>query len=153
MAQVDYFNSTNFFDAQKRKIRYTQFISSMLATRDGKSYQSVQEYIYHPENFSLMGGMPNGGGVSENMPAYGSNNSQPFNSFAGPQNSERDHLGNFLLTPPGEISLRKRWRQARSLTSHPSVTDLTGTQDDGHPQAQPFYMILRQQVKTLMILL
>ncbi len=144
---------------QRRKIRYTQFISSMLAGVNGTNYQNVGETLLNSELIPapVIGGMPNGGGVSENMPSYGTTGEIPdtylpvqiwFNGqWVSPKPPDRDNYGNHLLDS-NEISLKKRWKQARSLTTHHTVTnpspDYGHTENvwsggSDHPQSEPFY--------------
>ena len=148
MAQFDFFTQLPGYEL--RKIRYTQFISSMLAGINGRTFQNVPTAIYNYELVPppLIGGMPNGTGVSETMGGYGTTaegyedartiqnlNSQEPTYVRLLLDNDKDSNGNYLL-PSNEISLRKRWRQARSLTTH---TDVTG-ELDGHPQAnKTFY--------------
>lgn len=144
---------------QRRKIRYTQFISSMLAGTNGTLYQNVNSILYNAELVPppVIGGMPNGTGVAENMPSYGTTGEIPDtyypetvsinNQWVTLKAPTRDKYGNHLLDS-NEISLQKRWRQARSLTTHHTVTNpspdyghTTNVWSGGsdHPQSEPFY--------------
>jgi len=103
MSQVNYYSLLP--NSQRRRIRHTQYITSMLATTEGKTYSNV--------DFIWPNGLHNGDGVSETFPNMG--------------------------TGMTDISLRKRWKQARSLTTSTSVTDV----NTSHPQANPKFFDTR----------
>jgi len=92
MAEINYLNNLNTFE--HRQIRYTQFITSMLATIDGKTYTSVHHSI-----------MPNGGGVSETFPHFG--NGMENNSL-----QKRWKQARSLTTAPGTTGLSQGHPQA-----------------------------------------